>query len=107
MSNEIMPAKQKGYRPATVEEELKFTKSGGELLHATNQMQLVDARLLTLEEKKENLLRQLKDAQTSVAAAHVQHAAVLDALGIEVGDNDGLKKVDGIWYIREKADKKE
>lgn len=106
MDNELMPAKVTGYRPATVEEELRFTKSGAELLQATNLLQLADARLLGLEEKKANLLRQLEDARKAIAAAQATHTAVLDALGIAVGDDKALKNVDGVWYLREKAEAK-
>lgn len=106
MPNEIMPEKLAGYRPATIEEELRFTKSGGELLQATNVLQLADARLLGLEEKKSNLMRQLDDARKAIQAAQVRHTAVLDSLGIAVGDDKALKNVDGVWYLREKTEPK-
>lgn len=100
MTNELMPAKIEGYRPATVEEELSLVKSGSDLIHAANLMQLADARLLGLEEKKENLLRQLDDARKALAAAQLRNNATLDKLGLAVGDEKAVKHVDGVLYIR-------
>lgn len=100
-NNELMPAKQEGYRPVTVEEELAITKSGSELLHSTNLMHIADARLRLVEEQKANLLRQLDDARKAIAAAQKKHAETLDKLGVVMGDTNGIKNVDGVWYLRE------
>lgn len=105
-ANEILAEPKgdlKGYRKATVEEELKITKSLANLgiLHEKagrlkNEIQVHRGNMQNTE---------VEHRETLIVAVQAQqaHKKILAELGLDPTEADNLKDQDGVMYVRAKA----
>ena len=97
----------KGYRKATVEEELKLTKSGSAFALAVSNAQRIEQEINTLKANLSMATRALDDARIEIIRFGNARKEALKEIGLDPEDKEAARNQDGVIYVRKgKAPKK-